>query len=133
MRIDKYHHYHQLHHVPAVAADFATQVERGEVIDVSPFAARIFGSTRVGIDAPTYERFVEWGNAAMRRFGIQLDQRHRLETLLDAGCYAALESGGSSFVCRAVDATGFDGRQQRHVLSLRRVGSAASSAWLITC
>ena len=130
MRIDQYHHFHQ---VPAVAPDFAARVAKGDVIDVSPFAARIFGSKCVGVDATTYERFVEWSNAAMRRFGVHLDQRHRLETLLDAGCYAALESGGSSFVCRAVDAMGFDGREQRHVLSLRRVGSTASSAWLITC
>lgn len=130
MRIDQYHHFH---HLPAVEPDFAARVAQGEVIDVSPFAARIFGSKRVGIDTTTYERFVEWSNAAMRRFGVHLDQRHRLETLLDTCCYAALESCGSSFVCRAVDATGFDWRAQRHVLSLRSVGSAASSAWLITC
>lgn len=130
MRIDQYNYFH---HVPAVAPDFAARVAQGDVIDVSLFAARAFGSKRVGIDVTTYERFVEWSNSAMRRFGVHLDQRHRLETLLDAGGYAALEPGGCSFVCRAVDAMGSDGREQRHVLSLRRVGCKASSALLITC
>ena len=130
MRIDQYQLFQ---HVDTLPADFESRVARGEVVDVSPFAARIFGCKRVGIDATTHERFVEWGNAAMRRFGVHLDQRHRLETLLEAGCYAALESGGSSFVCRAVDAVGFDGREQRHVLSLRRVGSSPTSPWLISC
>lgn len=130
MRVEQFN---QFVHLPAASADFASRVVLGEVIDVSPSAARIFGSKRVGVEAKTYERFVEWSNAAMRRFGQHLDQRHRLETMLDALCYAAQEPSGSSFVLRAVDAMGFDGRAMRHVLSLRRVGAGAAAAWLITC
>lgn len=130
MRIEQFQHFRNA--TPA-AAGFASLVACGKLVDVSSFAARIFGGKQVGIDATTHERFVEWSNAAMRRHGVHLDQRHRLMSLLESSCYAAMEPGGSSFICRAVDAYGFDSREQRHIFSLKDLGVGSKPAWRISC
>jgi len=101
-----------------------------KAIDVSLSAAR-HGLGRMAIEASTYERFVDWSNAAMRRMGIHLDPRERLEAIIRASTYACFDPQGGCFVCKAVDATGFDDRATRQVFELRNLGNEKHPYWVI--
>jgi hypothetical protein len=68
--------------------------------------------------------------AARRRHGMELDDAHRLEQLLETSACAAI-STGCCFVCKAVDSEGYAREAQRHVLTMINLGQRTFPKWLI--
>jgi hypothetical protein len=99
-------------------------------IDVSACASR-HGLGRMAIEVRTYERFVEWNALAMRRLGIHLETQVRLDALIEASAYACCDPRGGCFVCKAVDAKGYDARPSREVFELRNLGTEKHPSWVI--
>ncbi len=128
MRVSQDNQFRVLH---ASSRDYGALVASGAVIDVSAIASRTTNAASVGIEADTYERFVEWSAHAMREHGVHLEQRHRLTALIEAISLVGPDAKAGEFVCRTVDAHGPDSRARRALFALRELKHNARKAWVI--
>ncbi|TWO71418.1 hypothetical protein FN976_10900 [Caenimonas sedimenti] len=108
---------------------FDQLLKSGQAVEVSHRAPKWFGG-RVAIEVTTFDRFVAWDSATVRRLGEHLDETDRLQGLLEASAYACFGAGGC-FVCRGVDSHGYNCRSQRHVMSVTNLGPIGSPQWLL--
>lgn len=111
------------------AKAFAEILATGQAIEVSHMAPKWL-SGPVAIETEVFDRFVAWDTEALRRNSVHLEDGARLERMFDA-CGCAAYAAGGCFICKAVDARGYDGKQQRHVLSMSNFGRASEPKWLI--
>jgi len=109
---------------------YADRVRDGTFVDVSGMAPGWFRGQAVAVEATIFDRFVSWDGDATRRHSLHLKETRRLEALLHASGCAAISAGGC-FICKAVDARGFDCIESRHVLTMSNLGSPAAPRWLI--
>lgn len=124
-------HYNQFRVLTAVASEFELLVANGVVVDISASVSRTFHGASMGIEADTYERFIEWNSSSMRVHGIHLEQCHRLMAMIDAAASLGVAAQASDFVCRAVDTRGRDSQARRAIFTLRQVKHNARQAWVI--
>lgn len=108
---------------------FEQILAKGQAIEVSHLAPKWL-SGPVAIETEVYDRFVAWDTQALRRNSVHLDELARLEHVFEA-CGCAAYGAGGCFICKAVDAKGYDGKQQRHVLSMSNFGRPSAPKWLI--
>lgn len=106
-------------------------VASGAALDVTHQAPRWICGRPVAIEASVYDRFVAWGAAALRRHGQHLDEQSRLDTLLESCGSAACCSSGGCFIFKAIDAEGYSGRIERHVLTMSNLGMPNMPEWII--
>lgn len=128
MRVSQYNQFRVL---DASSRDYGALVASGAVVDVSAIASRTTNAASVGIEADTYERFVEWSARAMREHGVHLEQGHRLTALIEAISHVWPQAMAGEFVCRTVDARGPDSRARRALFTLRGLKHNARQAWVI--
>jgi hypothetical protein len=128
MRVSQYNQFRVL---AEPSRDYGSLLASGAVVDVSAIASRTINAASVGIEADTYERFVEWSARAMREHGVHLEQRDRLITLIESISHVGLHAKAGDFVCRAVDARGPDSRARRALFTLRGLKHNARQAWVI--
>ena len=117
-------------HAPDAIHAFTNMLAKGEAIELTHLAPKWLSGSPVAIESGTYDRFVAWDSEAQRRHGVLLEEANRLEHLFDV-CGTAAYGAGGCFICKAVDARGFDGRCGRHVLTMTNYGAATEPAWLI--
>lgn len=103
----------------------------GQAIDLSREAAAHFPRGRVTIHQETYDRFVCWSSSAMRKHGIALDERQRLETLLSEAGNGASSDCPNQFWCRACDADAESTTPQRQCFTLDVFEARGQKTWLI--
>lgn len=111
------------------ATTYASILSTGQAIEVSNLAPKWLGG-QVAIETEVYDRFVAWDSEALRRNSVHLDEVARLEHVFDACGCAACATGGC-FICKAVDAQAYDGKRQRHILSMANFGRSGDPKWLI--
>lgn len=116
--------------LPGATNVFATMVATGQAIELTHLAPKWMSGSPVAVETSTYDRLVAWDGEAQRKHGVLLEEAHRLEHLFDVCGTAACGSGGC-FICKAVDAQGFDGRCERHVLTMTNYGEPNQPVWLI--
>lgn len=116
--------------LPGAADVFTNMLATGQAIELTHLAPKWLSRSPVAIEASTYDRFVAWDAEAQRRLGILLEEPNRLEHLFDVCATAAFGAGGC-FICKAVDARGYDGRCDRHVLTMTNYGRPNEPLWLI--
>lgn len=109
---------------------FGEILAKGLAVEVGHRASRWLSARRVAIETEIHDRFVAWDAQALRRHGVHYDETHRLEHLFDACGCTAFGSGGC-FICRSVDARGYDSHPGRHVLSMTNFGNVTEPLWLI--
>lgn len=115
---------------PGAVHVFTNMVVTGQAIELTHLAPKWLCRRPVAVEAVTYDRFVAWDAAAQRRHGILLEEANRLEHLFDA-CGTAAFGAGGCFICKAVDAQGYAGRCERHVLTVTNYGEPGEPLWLI--
>lgn len=103
----------------------------GQALDLSREAAAHFPRGRVTMHQETYDRFVCWSSSAMRKHGIALDERQRLETLLREAGNGATEDCPHQFWCRACDADAEGAIAQRQPFTLDVFEDRGQKIWLI--
>jgi hypothetical protein len=111
-------------------AQYEAMISEGRALDVSHRAPGCFRKQQIAIETRTFDRFVAWGGASRRHYGMDLDEGERLASLLDASACAAISTGGC-FICRAIDSEGSDRNAQRHVLTMSNMGQPTAPIWLI--
>lgn len=116
--------------LPGASQVFTKMLAMGEAIEVTHLAPKWLSSSPVAIEAGTYDRFVAWDGEAQRRHGELLEEANRLEHLFDA-CGTAACGAGGCFICKAVDARGYESRCTRHVLTMTNYGAPSEPIWLI--
>ena len=109
---------------------FAEGISTGTFVEVTGAAPGWFRGQPVAIEVCTFDKYVAWAGSATRRLGVHLEETRRLEALLHASGCAATSAGGC-FICKAVDARGFECVERRHVLTMSNFGRPASPRWLI--
>lgn len=109
---------------------YADAIKQGKFVEVTGTAPVWFRGQPVAIEVKTFDKYVAWDGSASRRTGLHLDEAARLESLLHASGCAAISTGGC-FICKAVDAHGFDCIERRHVLSMSNFGRPSTPRWLI--
>lgn len=115
---------------PGAADVFNKMVATGQAIELTHRAPKWLSSSPVAVEAVTYDRFIAWDGEAQRRHGVLLEETNRLEHLFEA-CGTAACGAGGCFICKAVDAHGYDGRLERHVLTMTNYGAPNEPIWLI--
>lgn len=116
--------------LPGTTDVFATMVATGQAIELTHRAPKWLSGSPVAVETATYDRLVAWDGEAQRKHGILLEEANRLEHLLDV-CGTAACGAGGCFICKAVAARGYDGRLERHVLTMTNYGELARPVWLI--
>lgn len=109
---------------------YAEGISSGSFVEVTRAAPGWFRGQPVAVEVSTFDKYVAWDGSATRRLGVHLEETRRLEVLLLASGCAATSSGGC-FICKAVDARGFECVEHRHVLTMSNCGQPASPRWLI--
>lgn len=109
---------------------FTEMVASGQAIELTHLAPKWLGGCPLATESVTYDRLIAWDGEAQRRHRVLLEESNRLEHLFES-CGCAAYGAGGCFVCKAVDARGYDGRLQRHVLTMTNYGVAAKPMWLI--
>jgi len=115
---------------PGAADVFTKMVAAGQAIELTHLAPKWLSGSPVAVETVTYDRLVAWDGDALRRHGVLLEEAHRLEHLFDA-CGTAACGAGGCFICKAVDARGYDCRCERHVLTMTNYGELNAPVWLI--
>ena len=103
----------------------------GQAVDLSREAAAHFPRGRVAIHQKTYDRYVAWSSEAMRKHGIALDERSRLEALLSEAGVGATTDCASQFWCRTCDAESDNSAETRHQFTLETFEARGQKIWLI--
>jgi hypothetical protein len=128
MRVSQYNQFRVL---AESSRDYGSLLASGAVVDISAIASRTINAASVGIEADTYERFVEWSVRAMREHGVHLEQRDRLMTLIEAIPPVGPHAKAGEFVCRAVEGGGGANPGRRALFTLRGLKHNARQAWVI--
>jgi len=116
--------------VPGAADVFTKMLATGQAVELTHLAPKWLSGRPVAVETATYDRLVAWDGEALRRHGFLLEEANRLEHLFDA-CGPAAYGAGGCFICKAVDARGYDGRCERHVLTMTNYGELNAPVWLI--
>lgn len=111
------------------ATAFRELLSKGQAVEVTHLAPKWLTGP-VAIENEVYDRFVSWDTDALRRHCIALDDSARLEHLFEV-CGCAAYGAGGCFICKAVDARGYAGRPERHVLTMTNYGRPTEPIWLI--
>jgi hypothetical protein len=104
----------------------------GSAIEVTAFAGKHFGGSRVAIETQVYERHVGWPSKAIRTHALYLEEGARLDGLISAATRAGRHEMPAEFAYSTVDADGDTVIPQRQSFTLMRVDDGDRTGWLIT-
>ncbi len=104
----------------------------GSAIEVTAFAGKHFGGSRVAIETQVYERHVGWPSKAIRTHALYLEEGARLDGLISAATRAGRHEAPAEFAYSTVDADGDTVVPKRQSFTLMRVNDGDRTGWLIT-
>lgn len=104
----------------------------GSAVEVTAFAGKHFGGSRVAIETRVYERHVGWPSKAIRTHALYLEEGARLDGLISAATRAGRHEMPAEFAYSTVDADGDTVIPQRQSFTLMRVNDGDRTGWLIT-